>query len=170
MAFPILFVWLWFGTGPHSSAGPALLLIALLSAVGAIYYFSPQITKGATRTHRSRKKAADIAEDSQETAPYLLDFSVILSAPAVLLAYLLYLVWQHHALDARGLIAVTIGFPAAIGVVSYICYLRFTHAKKINAPKPPAFVPLTLLALWIVGAFISVVFLVCLIYKLGWLR
>jgi len=166
MAFPVLFVWMLIGSNKQIDIGIAFLFTIILLGIGALYYFYPEGSNRYGGARHPHKKASDAVENPTEAGPYLLDFTIILSAPVVLLSFLLYLVWQHHVLDTRGLIAVVIGFPASIGIVSYICSLRFTHAKKINVPKPPAFVPLTLLALWIVGTFISVVFLVCLIYRL----
>lgn len=171
MAVPILFVWLLAAFDRMFDYGIALLFTIIFCVIGALYYVSAQTS---TRT-KKHSRAAPPEEDSQgvETeekyGPYLLDFSIILSAPVILLCYLLCFTWQHRVLDLKSLTVVTIAFPAAIGVVTYICKIRFIRATKLKTPKPPAFVPLSLLSLWIVGTFISLSFLVWLVYRLVWI-
>ncbi len=161
VAFPILFFWLWVGSEQRRDRGVGFICTILFSVLGCVYYFFPD-SLGASKS-RSSKKAQ---EPENKFGPYALDFGIILSAPVGLLIYLMLLTWQHQRLGKAGLIGVVIGFPVAVGIVTYICKQRFTRAQKLKLPKPPSFVPLTLLALWLVGTFIWVVFAVCLFYRL----
>ncbi len=171
MAFPILFVWLLVVSDPKFGCTGALLFTILFCGLGVAYYISPDTVtrrkKHSSTTHSSQEDPSAV-EAEEKPGPYVLDFSIILSAPVALVCYLLYLTWEHQVLDMKSLVAVTIGFPAGIGIVTYICKWRFIRATKLKIPKPPAFVPLSLLALWILGTFISVVFLVCLVCRLKW--
>lgn len=160
IAFPILFLWLWAGAEKDFRPHSAVLFTTIFSIIGAFYCFVPA-TLGAG-SHSSRKKS----EPDEQPGPYLLDFSIILSAPVALLLYLLYFTWQHEVLDLKALIGVVVVFPAAVGIVSWISKQRFTRARNLNLPRPPAFVPMSLLALWFVGTFIWGVFAVWLVLKL----
>lgn len=163
MAFPILFVWLWAPSDKQVGLNGAILLTIVLAGLGAMFCFSPESSK--KKVHRSSEKASDAAAEVPETGPYLLDLSIILSAPVALICCLLCLVWQRQVLGMQGLIAVAIGFPAAIGIVTRVCSRRFTRAAKSKVPPPPRFVPLILIVLWVVGAVVSGCSLVWIIVK-----
>ncbi len=160
VVFPIIFAWLWVGSEERHDPGIAIILTVVFSMVGGLFYFFPEKAGSRKRHHNKTMEPED-----GKHGPYQMDFSVILSAPVGLLVYLLYLTWQHQVLGIAGLIGIVIGFPVAVGIVTYVCKQRFTHAQKLNLPKPPAFVPLTLLALWLVGTFIWMVFAACLIFR-----
>ena len=162
MAFPAAYLGLLGAFDPKFGA-VVWILGVLLAAAGCIFYFLPD-TDDDDASEPSKTPG-----DDSVTGPFLLDFSVILAPPVLLLTYLLSLVWFHRTLDTRGLAWVTAGFPASVGVATGICRQRFIRAQKRKDPKPPAFVPLTLLGLWLGGTFITVVFIVCLLYKLKWL-
>ena len=164
MAFPILFVWLCSAFDGRMGPGPAVLLTILFSMMGGLFYFCPEKTMGGkTQSPANKAKAEEIEEKTQ---PHWLDFGIILTPPAILLSYLLYLVWTKQMLDTPGLVAIVIGFPLGLVAITYICKCRFIRDEKSKAPKPPAFVPLTLIAVWLGGTFVSVLFLACLVFKL----
>lgn len=163
MAFPILFAWLFGAFDPRTGPAPAVLMTILFSMLGGLYYFCPQPISNKPTPTTGKEKAK---ETEEKTGPHWLDFGIILSPPAVLLSYLLYLVWSGQTLDTRGLVVIVIAFPLGLVAITYICKYRFIRDQKSDAPKPPAFVPMTLLALWLAGTFISVLFFACLILKL----
>jgi|SRR5215469_9968816 len=168
MAGPILFVWLLAAVARQFDYGIAMLFTIIFCAIGGCYYVwpdAPARKRKHSRVARSVKDVPQAVETEEKPGPYLYDFSIILSAPVALVGYLLWLTWQHRVLDMKSLTVVTLGFPAAIGITTYMCKFRFTRATKLQIPNPPIFVPMTLLALWLVGTFISVVFLVCLVLK-----
>jgi hypothetical protein len=166
MAFPAVFVCLFGASDKNVGPAIAVLFVVLISILGAVYYFWPDYSD---RQDDSPSIQTGVGEGISKMRSYWMDFGIILSPPLALLSYLLYLVWFHRTLDIHGLIVVAVGFPLGVGLVSWICKHRFQRAQTMNGPKPPAFVPLTLLALWLGGTFITVVFLVCLIHKLGWI-
>jgi hypothetical protein len=157
-AFPTLFVWLWAGAEKRADQALAVALTIIFLMQGALYFFVP------ASLEKSQSKSKEKPEP-EKRGPYLVDLSIILSAPVVLLAYCLYLTWQHQALGVKGLIAVVIGIPAGIVVVTYICKLRF---KRV--PDLPSSVPSILVGVWLLGTFIWVVFVVWLLVKLPELR
>lgn len=172
MAFPILFVWLLAPITGQSERTSTLLFTIFFCGIGVCYYVwpdTPTRRKKHSRAEHPSGNDPDAVETEEKHGPYLLDFIIILSVPVALLCYLLCLIWQHRVLDLKSLVAVAIGFPVGIVIVTYLCKWRFIRATKLRVPKPPAFVPLSLLGLWLVGTFVSVVFLVCLVYRLKWL-
>jgi hypothetical protein len=163
MAFPILFAWLCNAAETRTGPGLAVLMTLLFSMLGGVFYFCPQTMDNKTPSTASMAKAE---ETEEKTQPHWLDFGIILTPPVILLSYLLYLVWSKQTLDTPGLVTIVIGFPLALVAITYICKYRFIRDEKSKAPKPPAYVPLTLIALWLGGTFISVLFLACLVFKL----
>jgi hypothetical protein len=168
VGFPIALVWLWAGIGSPIEWGPSISWTVVALLCGAIYYVFPQVYEEDKDDEPEKTDGDDSKEERGVLAPpsvYLVDFSVILSPVVALTSYLLYFVWEHRKLDTRGLAIVAIGFPVGIGIVTLICYLRFTAKKQIKL-KLPAFVIVTLIALWLGGTFMSVVLLVWFLMKL----
>jgi len=153
IAFPILFIWLWAGVEKRADQGGTVVITIMFLMVGAMYYFVPD-SLGKKSRHSSKKTS-----EPEKPGPYLVDLSIVLSAPAVLLAYCLYLTWQHQTLGVKGLIGLVIGIPAGLVLVTYICKLRLPRDTK-------SFVPWVVFGLWLLGTFIWIVLVVWLLYKL----
>jgi hypothetical protein len=160
VAFPILFVWLWAGVEKRADQGGTVVMTVIFLMVGAMYYFVPD-SLGKKSWHSSEKTS-----EPEKPGPYLVDVSIIFSAPACLLAYCLYLTWQHQAVGKNGLIGMVIGIPVALVLATYICKLRFARAKELKLPEPPSFVAWMLVGLWLLGTFIWIVLVVWLPLKL----
>lgn len=168
MASPILFVWFLAAFAKQFEYLFASLFTILFCVLGVCYYALPDTSDDTEAVRSLPAEPTAAAESEQKPGHYLLDFIIILLAPVALLCYLLYLTWQHHLLDLKSLVSVAIGFPAGIGIVSYIYHLRLANAEKSKHFKFIGFVHLGLIGLWVSGTFISIVFLVCLACRLKW--
>ena len=160
VAFPILFVWLWAGVEKRADQGGTVVMTVMFLMVGAMYYFVPD-SLGKKSRHSSKKPSVP-----EKPGPYLVDSGIIFFAPVCLLAYCLYLTWQHQAVGKNGMIVMVICIPVALVLATYICKLRCDRATKLKVPEPPPFVLWTLFGLWLLGTFIWIVLVVWLPLKL----
>jgi len=171
MAFPVGFMILLGVFHKGIGLGLATIFAVLLSILGAVYYFYPQSSEAETKKATSRAGGSNPDESEGKCGPFWVNFSIILAPPAGLLSYLLYVIWLHRTLNPHELIGVAIGFPLGVWGASSLCRLRFARDEAMKVPNPPQFVTVTLLALWLVGAFFSLGFLlICLLSLLGGAR
>jgi hypothetical protein len=132
-----------------------LVVLAVL-AMDVLFYLYPVKRKVILDPKSPPPQPAD--PDS-----FIPEHLMLLGPPTLLVCWFLALVWSHRTLTHGELIAVVVGLPIVVGLVSWGIYLRMTRYHIGMKSNKTNFVGITMLATWVLSTFFFVVLLVWLL-------
>ena len=146
---------------PKAATAMALLSVPVL-AMDATYFFSPPKRKAVL----DPKPGPDNPSATASAGAFAPELLILLAPPVLFIAWLSFLVWQHHVLTQNELLAIVIALPAVVGLVSWAIRFRLTHYNVGIVSQTTKFIAWSMLGTWIGATFFFVVFLGAFLMKL----